>query len=161
MLLLPVKIMERTSHMRNAIKYFVAAFVVISAFWLAACDRIVSGTEKETVLAFSEPTVDNLLAGWTVNDYAVFSRDFDTDIQEEIPATGFAALRQDIDNKLGNYISRKVDRVARSDEFYVVDYQAKFDHEEPVKITVAFHASDHSIAFLAIDSEKVSWSTFE
>jgi hypothetical protein len=113
------------------------------------------------MLAFSEPTVDNLLAGWTANDYAVFSRDFDTNMQEEIPATGFATLKHDLDDRLGNYISRTVDRVAQSDEFYVVDYQAKFGHEEPVKITVAFHASDHSIAFLAFDSETVKWSTFQ
>jgi hypothetical protein len=147
--------------MRNSTKHFFTAFFLISLLWLTACERLVSGTEKNDVLAFSEPTMDNLLAGWITNDYAMFTRDFDTDMQEEIPATGFAALKQDLDDKLGNYISRRVDRVARSDEFYVVDYQAKFGLEEPVKITVAFHASDQSIAFLAFDSEKVSWSTFQ
>jgi len=147
--------------MRKAIKYFVTVFVLIALFSLTACERIVSGTEKDAVLAFSEPTMDNLFAGWVANDYAVFSRDFDTDMQEEIPATGFANLKHDFDDKVGNYISRKVDRVARSDEFYVVDYQAKFSHDESVKITVAFHASDRSIAFVAFDSEKVSWSTFQ
>ena len=147
--------------MRKVNKYVVTAFVLIALFGLTACERIVSGIEKDAVLAFSEPTVDDLFAGWTANDYAVFSRDFDTDMQEEIPATGFAALKQDLDNELGNYISRSVDRVTRADEVYVVDYQAKFSHEEPVKITVVFHASDHSIAFLAFDSGKVSWSTFQ
>jgi len=147
--------------MRKSIKYFVTVFVLVALFSLTACERIVSGTEKDAVLAFSETTMDNLFAGWAANDYAVFSRDFDTDMQEEIPATGFATWEQDFEDKLGTYISRKVDRVARSDEFYVVDYQAKFSHEEPVKITVAFHASDHSIAFVAFDSETVAWSTFE
>ena len=147
--------------MRKVTQCFVITFALTALFWLTACERLVSGTEKGAVLAFSEPTVNNLFAGWTANDYAEFSRDFDTDMQEEIPATGFAALKQDLDNKLGNYISRSVDRVTRADEFYVVDYQAKFEQEEPVKITVAFHASDHSIAFLAFDSGKVSWSTFQ
>lgn len=147
--------------MRKATRYFVTAFVLIALFWLTACERIVSGNEKNAVLAFSEGTVDNLFAGWTANDYAVFSRDFDTDMQEEIPAANFAALKQDLDNKLGNYISRRIDQVTRADEFYVVTYQAKFEQEEPVKITVAFHASDHSIAFVSFDSEKVSWSTFQ
>jgi hypothetical protein len=113
------------------------------------------------VLAFSEATVDNLLEGWTANNYPVFSRDFDTDMQEEIPATKFADLKQNLDNKLGNYISRQVDQVTQADEFYVVTYQAKFEQEEVVKITVAFHISNQSIAFLAFDSEKVSWSTFQ
>ena len=147
--------------MRKVTKRLVITLALTALFWLTGCERIVSGTEKGAVLAFSEPTVNNLFAGWTANDYALFSRDFDTDMQEEISATGFAALKQDLDNKLGNYISRSVDQVTRADEFYVVDYQAKFEQEERVKITVAFHASDHSIAFLAFDSGKVSWSTFQ
>ena len=153
--------MERTFNMRKVTKYFVTAFVLISLFWLTACERILSGTEKNTVLAFSETTVENLFAGWTASNYTMFSRDFDTDMQEEIPATNFVALKQDLDNKLGNYISRRVNQVTQADEFYVVTYQAKFEQEEAVKITVAFHISDQSIAFLAFDSEKVSWSTFQ
>jgi hypothetical protein len=113
------------------------------------------------VLSFSEATVNNLLAGWTANNYSVFSRDFDTDMQEEIPAVNFTALKQDLDNILGNYISRRVDQVTQADEFYVVTYQAQFEQEDAVKITVAFHRSDQSIAYLAFDSEKVSWSTFQ
>lgn len=147
--------------MRKTANYSAAVFVLTALFWLTACERIVSGTEKNTVLALSEPRVDNLFAGWAANDYALFSRDFDTDMQEEIPANRFAALKQDLEDKLGNYLSRRVDRVTRADEFYVVDYQAKFEGEEPVKITVAFHAVDYSIAFLAFDSEIVSWSTFQ
>ena len=147
--------------MRKVTRHSVAAFVLVALFCLTACERIVSGAERSTVLAFSEPTVDSLLAGWTANDYAVFSRNFDTDMQEEISATGFAALKQELDTELGNYISRRVDRVTRADEFYVVDYQAQFGHEEAIKMTVAFHASDHSIAFWAFDSGKVSWSTFQ
>ena len=156
-----IKFMERTFNMRKVTKYFVTAFVLISLFWLTACERILSGTEKNTVLAFSETTVENLFAGWTASNYTMFSRDFDTDMQEEIPATNFVALKQDLDNKLGNYISRRVNQVTQADEFYVVTYQAKFEQEEAVKITVAFHISDQSIAFLAFDSEKVSWSTFQ
>ena len=113
------------------------------------------------MLAFSEAAMDNLFVGLTANDYATFSRDFDTDMQEKIPATNFAAWKQDLDNKLGNYLSRQVDQVTQSDEFYVVVYQAKFEQEEKVTVTVVFHASDHSIDNLSFDSEKFSWSTFE
>jgi len=161
MLSLSLKIMEKTFNMRKITRYFATAFVLISLFGLTACERILSGTKKDAVLAFSESTVDNLLEGWTANNYAVFSRDFDTDMQEEIPATNFADLKQDLDNKLGNFISRRVDQVTQADEFYVVTYQAKFEQEEAVKITVAFHISTQSIAFLAFNSEKLSWSTFQ
>src|SRR5512134_1422416 len=160
MLLRSMKFRKRTLQMKKAKKYFVTALVLIALFSLTACERMVSGKEKTAVLAFSEPTVDNLFAGWIASDYAVFSRDFDTDMQEEIPAASFAALKQDLDNKLGNYISRRVDQITQADEFYVVTYQAQFEQEDAVKITVAFHRSDQSIAYLAFDSEKVSCLLF-
>jgi hypothetical protein len=153
--------MDRTFDMRKVTKCFVITFVLILLFGLTGCERILSGTEKDAVLAFSEASVDNLLDGWIASNYAVFSRDFDTDMQDEISAAKFLDLKQSIDDQLGNYISRRVDQVTHADEFYVVTYRAKFEQEEAVKISVAFHRSNQSIAFLAFDSEKVSWSTFQ
>ena len=97
------------------------------------------------MLAFSEPAVDGLFGGWTAGDYAAFSHSFDAALQAELPAGGFAAFKQDVDGKLGSYLSRRVERVGRSDEFYVVDYQA----------------SDHSIAAMSFGAGTESWSTFE
>lgn len=103
--------------------------------------------------------MDKFFVGLTANDYAVFSRDFDTDMQKNIPATDFAAWRQNFDDQLGNYLSRQVDQVTQSDEFYVVVYQAKFEQAAPVIVGVAFHAVEpHSISHLWFDSEKLSWS---
>jgi hypothetical protein len=147
--------------MKKVTNYLVTSFVLIALLGLTACERILYGTEKDAVLAFSEVTVDNLLEGWTSNNYAMLSRDLDSYMQEEISVTNFADLKQDFDNKLGNYISRRVDQVTQADEFYIVTYQAKFEHEEAVKITVAFHISNQSVAFLAFNSEDVSWSTFQ
>ena len=119
-------------------------------------DKILSGTDRAAVLAFSEAATDNLFAGLTANEYAVFSRDFDTDMQKTIPATNFAAWKKDLDNKLGSYLSRQVDQVTQSDEFYVVVYQAKFEQAEPVIVGVAFHAVEpHAISHLWFDSEKL------
>ena len=153
---------KRTCHMRKITGYFIIGLVLSALVWLTACERILSGADQAAVLAFSEAATDNLFAGFTTNNYAAFSRDFDTDMQAEIPATNFAAWKQDLDNKIGNYLYRKVDQVTQSDEFYVVTYQAQFEQEEPVLVTVAFHeAQPHMIAFLAFDSEKASWSAFQ
>ena len=71
-------------------------------------------------------------------------------------ATDFATWKQDLDNQLGNYLSRQVDQVSQSDEFYVVVYQAKFELVESVLVGVAFHAVEpHSINHLWFDSEKL------
>jgi hypothetical protein len=147
--------------MRKIMRLLTAIFVLAVSFSLAGCDRTLSGTERSAVLAFSEPVVDNVFAGWAAGDYAAFARSFDTALRSEVPAEDFASLRQDVDGKLGSYISRRIDRVGRSDEYYVVDYQATFGRAAPVKVTVAFHASDHAIAAIALDSGPVSWSTFE
>jgi hypothetical protein len=142
-------------------RYPILVLVLCTFVWLTACERTLSGTEKAAVLAFSEAATDNLFAGLTANDYAALSRDFDTDMHEELPATDFAAWKLELDNKIGNYLSRQVDEVTRSDEFFVLLYQAKFEQEKHVTVTVAFHSSDHSIALLSFDSESFSWSAFE
>ena len=147
--------------MRKVMKYFVTVFVLILLLGLTACERILSGAEKDAVLAFSESTMDNLMDGWTADQYAVFSRDFDADMQEKIPAAHFAGMKQNLDNRFGNYISRQVDQVTQADEFYVVTYQAEFEQAEAVNVTVAFHISDQSIAFLSFASETYVWSAWE
>jgi hypothetical protein len=144
--------------MRIKTGLFIFVLVLGALVWLTACsllqDKILSGTDQDAVLAFSEAVTDNMLAGLTANDYAVFSRDFDTDMQKNLPATDFAAWKQDLDNKFGNYLSRKVDQVSQSQEFYVVDYQAKFEQDEQVFVVVAFHASDHTISNMWFDADK-------
>jgi hypothetical protein len=129
-------------------------------FWLSACEWTLSGNKKAAVLAFSETVTDNLFDGLTASDYAVFSRDFDSDMYEQVPATNFTVWKQELDQELGNYLSRQVDQVTQSDEFFVVVYQARFEKEEQVTVTVAFHASG-SIAFLSFESESYSWSAWE
>ena len=146
--------------MRKIARYLAAAFVVSTFAWLTGCERILSGAERAAVLAYSETATDNLFAGLNANDYATFSRDFDTDMQKVMPATNFAVLKQDLDNKLGNYLSRQIDRVTQSDEFYVVVYRAKFEQEESVIVEVAFHVKEpHPIAHLSFDPDKLRWSS--
>ena len=123
--------------------------------------KILSGPDQAAVLAFSEAAMDNLFAGLTANDYTTFSRDFDTDMYERVPATDFASWNQELDIKIGNYLSREVDQVIQDMEFYIVIYQAKFEKEEPVTVTVIFRASNQSIVSFSFDSEKYSWSSSE
>lgn len=150
--------------MNDAIKRwgFVITILLCTMVFLTACERVLYGSEKAAVLAYSEPATDNLLAGLTANDYAAFSRDFDIDMQEEIPASDFAELFDDLENKFGKYLSREIDQVTQSDEFRVVTYQAEFDKVGQVLVSVVFHArKPHTIAFLAFDAENASWSTFQ
>jgi hypothetical protein len=141
--------------------FFIVAFVLSTLVLLTACDRTLYGSERDIVLAYSETATDNLLVGMNANDYIAFARDFDSDMKEEIHPANFAAWKEDIDINFGKYLSRKVEKVTQADEFRVVVYQAEFDKVGLVTVTVAFHASDHSIAFLRFDSENASWSAFQ
>jgi hypothetical protein len=147
--------------MRKIARYSLITLLLSTLIWLTACERILSGVERAAVLAFSEAITDNMFAGLAANDYAAFSRDFDSDMYERPPATEFSAWKEGLEDEIGAYLSRNVDKVTRSDEFYVVTYQAEFEKEEQVTVTVAFHASDHSIALLSFESEKYSWSAWE
>ena len=147
--------------MKKVPRYLITAVFLVILVSLTGCERAVTGTEKATVLAFSEATTDNLLAGLAANDYTQFSRDVDNELQAKLPLTDFTTLTQDVDITLGSYLSRSVTQVTKADEFYVVAYQARFEQAEAVTITVAFHDTIHSIATWSIDSAEMSWSAFQ
>jgi hypothetical protein len=128
---------------------------------LTACGQWeLSGRQRNGVLSFSEGITDNLFAGLAVNDYQLFSRDFDEHLQKVLPDARFAAWKVDIDKKFGDCLSRQVERVTRDDEFNVVTYQVEFSKAPHVTLVVAFHAmKPHTISFLAFDSELLTMSS--
>lgn len=112
-------------------------------------ETVLSGEESDAVLAFSEAKTDNLLAGMNAGDYAVFSKDFDQDMLNGIPEAGFAKLKADRDAKLGLYVSRQVNRVVRSGDFYAVIYDAKFEKDDAVSVRVVFRVAEpHEVSGL-------------
>jgi len=128
---------------------------------LTACGAWeLSGRARNDVLSFSEGITDNLFAGLAVHDYPMFSRDFDEHLLKVLPAARFEDWKADIDEKLGDCLSREVERVTRSDEFYVVTYQVEFSKAPHVTVGVAFHAmKPHTISFLSFDSERLTMSS--
>lgn len=143
-------------------KFFSSCLVVwalLAALALAACgpqETILTDADREAVLAFSEPATDNLFAGLVAGDYAVFAQDFDADMQTAMPESGFATFQQEMAGKIGNYVSREVDKVSQLGEFYVVTYNAKFELDEPVTVRVVFRMTDpHNVSGLWFDSAKL------
>ena len=126
--------------------------LLLVVFLLSSCAPkpvILTGADREAVLAFSESMTDNLLAGLTAGDYAVFSRDFDADMLKAMTSAQFDALKADRDAKVGLYESRVVTDVYQQDDFYVVVYTAKFEKEAEVLVRVVFRLADpHQISGL-------------
>lgn len=135
--------------------------VVLAALVLAACAPSVKvealqGADREAVLAYSEPMVENLLAGMNAADYAVFSRDFDEAMLKAIPEKAFANLLAGTTGKVSAYVSRVVDRVEKVGENYRVIYKAKFTGDENVQMLVSFDGAEpHKIAGLFFTSDKM------
>lgn len=133
-------------------KVQVLLMVVYIASLMAACapaETVVIGEERDAVLVFSEAKSDNLLNGKNANDYATFSQDFDAEMRNAMPQSGFDALKKDRDEKLGLYVSRSVNRVVKDGDFYAVIYDAVFEKDDAVSIRVVFRiAEPHEVSGL-------------
>jgi hypothetical protein len=58
-------------------------------------------------------------------------------------------LKKDRDAKLGLYVSRTVNSVIQTGDFYAVIYDAKFEKDEAVVIRVVFRLADpHQVSGL-------------
>jgi len=129
-------------------KSLVLLLAVCLAGALAACQKSESGTvltgaDKDAVLAFTEPKTDNLIAGLKAGDYTVFSKDFDTVLKNYMPEGNFEILKQDRDAKLGGYVSRQVYQVVEGyNGFDTVIYDAVFERDKDVIMRVVFRAGE-------------------
>lgn len=140
--------------MKNNQKIYIYILLVVALFTslLAGCgaqETTLTGDARDVVLAFSEAQTDNLLAGMNANDYAAFSRDFDSEMLGAMPQSQFDALKKDRDEKLGLYVSRQVNSVVQVGDFYSVSYDAKFEKDDAVIVRVVFRlAEPHQVSGL-------------
>ena len=134
-------------------KLYILAMIALVSVIFAGCARqtetTLTGADMESVLAFSEAKTDNLLAGMNDHDYAVFSKDFDPDMLKAMTESQFDALKQDRDAKLGLYVSREVNSVVQSGDFYAVIYNTVFEKDDNVTMRVVFRVAEpHEISGL-------------
>jgi len=133
-------------------KNYVLLLAVLVISLLAGCgssETTLTGADAEAVLAFSEAKTDNLLAGMNAKDYTVFSKDFDQQMLNAMTQSQFDSLKKDRDEKLGLYVSRQVNRVELSGDFYAVIYDAVFEKDDAVTVRLVFRiAEPHEISGL-------------
>jgi hypothetical protein len=138
-------------------KILVVLLAASLAGLLAACKSkagdVLTGADREAVLAFSEAETDDLVAGMASGDYAVFSKDFDPAMKNIMTEPYFRALRADRDAKLGKYLSRTVQDVYKTNkDFYTVIYNASFEKAGDVSMRVVFRSGEpHQISGLWFD----------
>jgi hypothetical protein len=130
----------------------VLAIVILLFSLLAGCSpqaSILTGSDRDAVLAFSEAKTDNLFIEMNTGDFAAFSKDFDRDMLSAVTKDQFDALKKDHDARFSLYLSRQVNSVLKQGDFYVVVYDAKFEKEAAVTVRVVFRiAEPHQISGL-------------
>ncbi len=135
--------------------------VLLAVLALAACApkvqvEALQGSDRDAVLAYTEPMTDNLLAGLNAADYAVFSRDFDDAMLKAIPESKFANLLATTTGKVGAYDSREVNSVEKVGEYYRVVYKAKFAGDDKAQVLISFEGAEpHKVAGLFFTSDKM------
>jgi hypothetical protein len=141
--------------MKNSMKkILVILLAACLAGILSACKspagEVLSGDDREQVLAFSEAETDNLMAGLNSGDYTVFSQDFDKTMQKAMTDANFHSFRGDRNAKLGKYLSRTVQDVYKTNrDFYTVIYNANYEKAGDVTMRVVFHVKEpHQISGL-------------
>ena len=143
--------------------YFFAILLVCAALiGLAGCTgasaKALQGSEREAVLAYSEPIADNLLQGMNAADYAAFSRDFNAQMKSGISEQAFQSnLLAAVVGKVGKYVSRQVSSVSQVGSNLLVIYTAKFEQEDNVTIRLSLEqAEPHHVSGLYFNSPKLS-----
>lgn len=142
--------------MKTSLGRSVLLMMLVALPILAGCEREITGAKARAILSWAEPEIESLFAGLLEDDYAVFSRDFGTYMQESIPASCFEEWKHGLQSRLGDYISREVHRVSQSDEYYVVEYRSSFELADSVMVGVAFGGSEpHAISHLWIETDNL------
>jgi hypothetical protein len=123
---------------------------------LAACAPAdLSGSDRDAVLAYSEPMADNLLTAINTSDYALFIRDLDDTMLKTFPQAEFTKMQDQLNGKIGQYVSRTVTAVTPSEQMMVVVYAAKYTNEDTVTVRIVFGGSPTKITGLWFDSPKL------
>ncbi len=133
---------------------------LLAAGILAACGpasaKALDGADKDAVLAYTEPAADNLFTAINENNFAGFSRDFDSGMLKAMDEKAFANIESQIIGKIGKYVSRTVSKVESSGKYSTVIYAAEFEQDNPVTIRLVFNTGENNkVSGLWFDSEKL------
>ena len=83
-------------------------------------------SEKD-IKATAEKYLDNILTGIKENNYDKFSRDFDGDLRKSLTKQYLVTVRANMDQNLGNYVSRQYLGQLKKGERILILWKAIFD----------------------------------
>lgn len=125
--------------------------IVLAALTLAACaprtSTILSPEEGAAYAAEVEDIVENMLVGFSKNDYATLTRDWDSAFREDYDESAFHKHYDEIISPYGAYLSKTLDHVEDQRRQRIVTYHVVFENVPDVTVRIYFRIndSDHQI----------------
>ena len=116
-----------------------AAIVILGYIYLSSTSmQEVTGTEKEEILLYAEPVVDNMLIAYNEGDYTSLITDFNEEMKNALTEGVFMQNRELVSSLIGNYVSRGTPIILESGISKVLIYSAEFEKESGVEVRIVF-----------------------
>ncbi len=96
------------------------------------------GEDRQAVLTYADPMVDNMLEGFGEGDYEKFSRDFTDGMKAGITWLQFKTTRLTLNSMYGAYESRTPTKVFRRGDEDRIVYHGVFERVDHIDIRVGF-----------------------
>ncbi|MCG2710960.1 MAG: hypothetical protein L6416_01295 [Candidatus Omnitrophica bacterium] len=87
----------------------------------------VIGTTDEEVKNITEPILDNVMSGFTNDNYLQYSKDFDATLKETITLERFQEIRGDILKWIGSYLYRDYLGFINREAITIIFWKGIFD----------------------------------
>ncbi|HMD88466.1 MAG TPA: DUF3887 domain-containing protein [Anaerolineaceae bacterium] len=129
----------------------IICLAVLLILFLSSCTSsgVLTGSQRDAVLAYADPMTDNLINGITTGSYADFSKDFDDAMRKAMTESSFNAMLQKINTNEGAYQLHKVAQVTTQNNYIIVIYVVNFERIKNVNMRVVFTSSTpHKISGL-------------
>jgi hypothetical protein len=127
-------------------KLVLIVLIVLATLTLAACapsttSRPLPPEEGEAYAAEVDEIVENMIIGFTENDFAKITRDM-TDKRSEDYDSSVRQVADEISREFGAYQGKTLDHVEDRGGWRVVIYRLVFENEPDVALEVSFYISD-------------------
>jgi hypothetical protein len=122
------------------------ALIVFAALTLTACAPRTTTTilPPEDGVAYAaevDEIVENMIVGFSENDFTKFTRDMPDDLNEDYESS-IRQVADEINREFGAYQGMTLDHVEDRGKYRVVIYHLVFENEPDVTLSVYFNISD-------------------
>lgn len=133
-------------------KYIICFLMIVcmSTLALPAYSAVIGSTDDE-VKNIAEPILDNVMDGFSKDDYFQYSEDFDATLKETITAERFQEIRSDIVKWIGGYLYREYLGFINREAITIIFWKGVFDKTEDeilIKMVVSERNGEYLITGL-------------